>query len=76
MSEGLHTYIATYIYMYNICTYISIHKYVYTYLHNIHSYILTQSAIPNKMAHPAMHENYAVTIVPDFITATLPMVNG
>ena len=44
-------------------------------MHNIHSYILTQSIAPNKMIYPAMDEQYALTIVPDFIIATQAMVN-
>ena len=41
----------------------------------IHSYILTQFIASNKMAYPAMYEQYAVIMVPDFIIATQAMVN-
>ena len=82
MSEGIHTYIATF-----ICT-IYVHKYthiatfictvyVHTYTHYVHNTLasLHKSIAPNKMAYPAMHEQYAVIMVPDFITATQAMVN-
>ena len=49
-------------------TYTNIHTYIHTYIHNKYSYIPTQSIAPNKMSYPAMHEQYAITIVPHFIT--------
>ena len=55
--------------------YIHTHTYIHTYITYIHSYIFTQSIAPNKMAYQAMHEQYAVTVVPDFINATQAMVN-
>ena len=67
MSEGLHTSMATF-----ICT-IYVHTYTHTYVHNIYLYMLTQSIAPNKMAYPTMHEQYAVTIVPDFLKSMSPL---
>ena len=56
--------------------YIDTHTYTHSYIRiHMHSYILAQSIAPNKIAYPALYEQYAVTIVPDFTIATQAMVN-
>ena len=73
MHTYIHTYTHTYIHTHackHACTHTYVHTYVRTYIHTyIHGYPCTPIVI-NEMTYPAMHEQCAVTMVPDFIAAT------
>ena len=72
----MHTYLHAFICTIYVHRYTHIHTYTHSYIcMHMHSYILAKSIAPNKIAYPALHEQYAVTIVRDFVTATQAMVN-